>query len=403
MDPVFISYRRLDGADDVTALAHVLRLGGVRIWRDLDNLTRGHPTEDEIRRAIREECGGVVCYITPRFLDSPFIWKVEIPEALERAGVLEERFPVLPVFVGLRPDHLASHRPYGEVLAALGGELLPGEATGDIQHPAFIRTARAVLRSSLDRVAGRLKAAGRPLRIAFATRQAVPPDPSEDLFLDWRVDFPQERPASVETWDRELLTALKDVKASLVDIVGPRPVALRGNAHLSAALAMGHTFSIPTGFTFEVEQRRQTGEVTIWSSVGRSDSADLKAHQLPGNLDADHALVLLSISRDVLRDAGNWLAGPDAPAFRRRLHVRPQYGEASRDFVRNGEHARGIASYVADRIIELRREVGQIHLLIAAPWTVALFLGQHLNACGPIHLYEHDKVTGSYAQACILA
>lgn len=400
MPPLFISYRRLDGGDDVIELARLLRFRGVRVWRDLDDLTRGQPTETEIRQAIQNSCGGATCYITPGFLESPFIQRVEVPELLKRLRATQRTFPVIPIFMGVPPEELRSRFSDGEVLAACGGEFVPQDAPVTIRSQALRTASKAILKALFLDVYSGIKETRRPVRIALGTRLGVP-DHQEDLFLDWRAAFPEQGPARSEGW-QELLLALGDVKTILSDVIGPCAIALSGNAHLSAALAVGYTFSLPTGFSFMIAQSGENGESVPWSSRGSSTSADMDAQELPGNVESDDALVLVNISRDLSADVNSWLNGPTHRSFRCRLYLQPHGTAPSRSFVRDDSHARGIAKFVAECIIELRSRVGRIHLLIAAPWSVAVFIGQYLNACGPIQVHEHDKTLGTYTAACLL-
>ena len=78
---LFLSYHS-DFADEVRELATELRLRGIVPWVDKDGGFRvGDESEAEARRAIREDCFGLLLYATETVFDRPFIRDVELDEA----------------------------------------------------------------------------------------------------------------------------------------------------------------------------------------------------------------------------------------------------------------------------------------------------------------------------------
>ncbi len=88
MKKLFICHYSGDAAE-VYALAQELRLRGVIPWVDKQGgFLIGDSSPDEARRAIQEDCFGLLLYATPEVFERPFIRDVEVPagiQAVERS------------------------------------------------------------------------------------------------------------------------------------------------------------------------------------------------------------------------------------------------------------------------------------------------------------------------------
>lgn len=71
MKPVFLSYSRKN-VEDVQEIANILCAGGIKIWQDVESLSIGN-TENQIRKAINEECAAFFFYVTEESVNSEFI------------------------------------------------------------------------------------------------------------------------------------------------------------------------------------------------------------------------------------------------------------------------------------------------------------------------------------------
>lgn len=69
---------------------------------DEDDLALGRPTEEQIRKAIREDCDGAVLWLTNEALKSSFIMDIELRAVVKAAKV--GRLSFMPVFVGMAPE-----------------------------------------------------------------------------------------------------------------------------------------------------------------------------------------------------------------------------------------------------------------------------------------------------------
>ena len=67
----FLSHCRKD-VEELKIIARILMAHGIRTWQDINNLGSGL-TESEIRRAIQEDCNGLVFYSTADSLKSPMV------------------------------------------------------------------------------------------------------------------------------------------------------------------------------------------------------------------------------------------------------------------------------------------------------------------------------------------
>ena len=85
--PVFLSYRRSDGAELAIALAWALRSAGVPVWLDRSDLPPGD-TERRLEEAMQSGLSGAVLLVTPDIGASSVIKDIELPHllALEAEG-----------------------------------------------------------------------------------------------------------------------------------------------------------------------------------------------------------------------------------------------------------------------------------------------------------------------------
>ena len=61
-----------------------LKVRGVRCWRDVDDMPSGTIQRVKYVRAIEHDADAIALFLTPSFLQSTFIWRVEVPAALRR-------------------------------------------------------------------------------------------------------------------------------------------------------------------------------------------------------------------------------------------------------------------------------------------------------------------------------
>ncbi len=402
MGPVFISYKHDPWQPEVLELAEELRLRGLRVFLDAIERARlsGQDTAEFLRRVVETESDAFLLYLTQAIIQSPYVWDLEVPAALGRRD-RDVDYRVLPFFRDCRPNQVRdSMPPYGPRLAALNGVIaVPPEGSSAEEIHLFLtdkrrEAARELLHAFVRRHTPVLGEGGRSLRIDLFTRVAGPAN--TDLTLDWRAQFPEGEPASMEAWAR-MQAALSDL-TPVVAQLGARGIRLSGNSHLSAAVALGYAFPRPSGFSFEISQYD-----VWWWSIGPDVASPLEIISQQLDPSRKDILLVIAISRPEIV--------PEATRFATQAGVK--YGGRIEAKVRGGpgptalagpDEARAAVRDIIRALTDARASWGSgtVHMFVAAPFAFAVLLGHHLNACGPIQVYEHSKSRGTYVRAVTL-
>jgi hypothetical protein len=219
--------------------------------------------------------------------------------------------------------------------------------------------------------------------------------------LDWTkfFDFDSRKVPDQETWTDTLIPQLKKAKAKLAQLAGPNPLEFRGKLPLSALLQVGRTFPETGGYRFRVEQPT-AGETFLWRSDVPSGVFDLEVSEtaVPG-IGRD-LLFSLSITGDASNDVRHLLA--EDPRFRMWVDVKPKQGATS-TVLKSAGDAVSIAVQCKElmRDYRTRSNAKRIGLVLYCPASLALFLGQRLNALGEIIAYER-RVSGGYQKSVVI-
>src|SRR5216684_671447 len=222
----------------------------------------------------------------------------------------------------------------------------------------------------------------------------VPPT----LELDWTTffDFDSRKVPAQETWTDTLVPELKKAKEKLAHLAGPNLLEFRGKLPLSALLVVGRSFPEAGGFRFRVEQPT-AGETFLWRSDVPASAFDLEvsANSVPGN--GSDLLFSLSITGDASNDVHRLLS--EGPRFKMWVNVKPKQGATS-TVLKSASDAVSIAVQCKDimRDYRVRSNAERIGLVLYCPASLALFLGQRLNALGEIIAYER-RVSGGYQKS----
>lgn len=250
--------------------------------------------------------------------------------------------------------------------------------------------------------------------------------------LDWHQEFDVEavprRIPDPATWRDKLLPQLKRLKKK---IGAPASIRLEGSASLASGFAFGHTFRAVAQYHLQVVQTRG-GIAECWGSDEQPPSGTtaprFARYLLPGDPTRDDAVVMvlaLPVTRPeaVVRDVGTYWDEPDVFAQGLQSEVPPVAGAepvASRQLKgamllwadvdpTQGRLASWEAAALArTSVAQIREFVGQtrpakIHLFLATPIGLAVFLGHQWNAVG-VTAQCYEKVGGArvYAPACAL-
>jgi hypothetical protein len=219
--------------------------------------------------------------------------------------------------------------------------------------------------------------------------------------LDWTkfFDFDSRRVPAQMVWTGTLVPQLRKAKAQLARLAGPNLLEFRGKLPLSALLAVGRSFPEAGGFRFRVEQPT-AGETFLWRSDVPAGVFDLQVSATPVHGSGSDLLFSLSVTGDASNDVRRLLS--EDPRFKLWVDVRPKQGAAS-TIVRSANDAVAIAVQCKDFMRDYRTRSGaeRIGLVLYCPASVALFLGQRLNALGEIIAYER-RVSGGYQESVVI-
>jgi hypothetical protein len=381
--PVFVSYRWLDGADRTTDLAWLLRAAGVPVWQDISNLAPGN-TERRLEEALDSGLSGAVLVVTPDMARSGIVRKVELPRLLALAEDLDFDFAILN---GVQKDDGsvdfdAPDKVLGQSKQTLASiTQYPGSTRGDLV---------AMVNKMLTRRAERFALAHRdeqvpPLHISVQSRDVAP-----DLQADLNVRL---RPAQGRLPSARGLQDLRDVLPLLPAAVsrsGARELRVAGGAHLSVAFTLG--LALPQTLIGRVRVEDSFGETWAGGTPGpRSASARLKvearAHAaVKPTGEQRNVLAYVNLLPRMNDAAYTRLLDESSEAFDAWQTIRPsEQGDL------NPGDAAGLVRDIADvlKSFVAENDSAHLHLLLACPYPVALLLGRLCNTL-TVTLYEWD-------------
>jgi hypothetical protein len=395
---VLLSYAHED-TTSVRELQLRLNVRGIRCWRDVDDLLPGGLFESQIVQAIEHEVDAMALYLTPHSLKSDFIWKKEIPAALQRHKY-DPHFHLVPILQGVSFEQVRQmciNRNLDDITRFEAISLTEGvsSSTWEEQNKLWNKAARRILQAALALRLRRMNADRRyePC-LCLKTFFFEPPTASLDLDLNWLpLIHEKERISTLQEWEHILFPALLDVKQLLSEKIASRRIRIFIQSILPAALALGFVFRESTGFTLLLEGQKETWSTDVPSSEEEPLHRDWNYHEQG---DARIAVVEVATSRSIKPavDDALHVAGL-TPAYRIRLEL-PML---SRESVKDTAHAQAIAHQVGRICQGLydRQRVTQMHLFVAVPAELAVLIGHQLNALCPITLYEFSK-QGDYVE-----
>jgi len=224
--------------------------------------------------------------------------------------------------------------------------------------------------------------------------------PTEEL--DWTEFFDRQsrRIPSQETWDSELHPQLRKAKAELAKFDAGSFIDLRGKLPLTIILAIGAEFPEVGGYRFRVEQPTR-GETYLWRSDAKPSSAKLEVREDPGDPEGRDILALISITGDASADVRNFLQTCPIK-FVARVYAQPTSGPGDAS-VQSDSDASAFAVHTKEliRTLRVKYQAKRTHLILYAPASYCLFLGQRLSALGDIATYERT-IEGGYQTSLTL-
>ena len=382
--PVFLSYRRSDGAELAIALAWALRSAGVPVWLDQSDLPPGD-TERRLEEAMQSGLSGAVLLVTPDIGASSVVKDIELPHLLaleaEGAFTLSIASTIEAEAGGL--DYSAPDRLLSQTAPNLRGlRQDPALTSRDIAD-----IARSHCRQRMEALREEIAAAGQVIDINLQTR--ITPSavgPPGDLVVRLRPPMPGDRRPNRQGLE-DLRLFLGDLP-HLLEIAGARHARVSGGAHLSVAFALGA--ALPTTLLGDVDAVDTAGHTWTFSDNAPAPVASTRLLEVTDRSPREAPIGDAIVYVDLLPTRSD-------PAFDRLLEAR--LGRLASVFhirpVAEGnllpEDAGAIVAEASHAIRQAasRSETSEVHLLLRCPWTVALLLGRTLNTIR-VSLYEWE-------------
>jgi hypothetical protein len=219
------------------------------------------------------------------------------------------------------------------------------------------------------------------------------------IALDWTQFFDIETRAIApqEIWDSVLIPQLKQAREQLSNTRDGMYIDLRGKMPLSVSVVVGRVFAEALGFKFRVEQP-SAGEVHLWRSDVGASAYGLKTSTSDGDQGSRIGMISLSVTGDARPDIQRQFVGNTA-SFRVWVDLQPSEGPSASS-LKSANDAVSVAMNVKEQIRQIRAQydLDQIWLFLYCPASLALFLGQRLNALGKIVLFERNS-KNTYAES----
>ena len=213
--------------------------------------------------------------------------------------------------------------------------------------------------------------------------------------LDWTAHFDRasRRVPGQEVWDQELFPQLAHARDKLSAHAGGEYVDFRGKLPLTAVLAVGAAFTEVGGYKFRAEQPTR-GENYLWRSDAKPSGRGFLVTEQELDAGGEDILVTLAITgpaREDVRPLSERLAG----TLKALVYAEPDSG-AGDGAITGAEDAVALAVRAKELIRGSRNKyrAKRTHLVLYAPATYCLFLGQRLNALGEIVTYERTAEGG---------
>jgi hypothetical protein len=360
----FLSHKRAN-AFAISQLRGELQLRGAGGWKDTEDLRLGADTPEAIVHAIDYQTGGFIWYGTQKALESEPINKLEIPQALKRA-TRDPNYTVTPVFVDISPK-----ADVHAVRAAMGRRC----SDQLLRRNGIERARREPLRLLMRRVARRYvqdAIIGMETSLTTAILTVFRPTSGDnDLTVDWRSIFDEERRSFREGGLEIATEALADIRQSLQRRSSNPVVRVELYLPLPIALLVGYEWRFTTGLRLEVLQPR--GEQTLAVESGRHVTW---APQAPSHMTwrrEGPAVVAVGVGEPL--DAAGKVYSEQVHAMSLDVYHVPGLVGA--------KELLGLTAAVVRHLRHLNDSGIRKHLLIRGPDGLALLLGAAMNATGP--------------------
>lgn len=383
---VFVSYRQWDGSVTAARVAWSLRAVGIPVWHDKTDLPPGD-TARVISQALASGLSGAVLVVTDDIINSPVVKNVEWPKI--RALGQDGRF-TLGVLNSVKnaagnvyaaPDHLLRRR--SDRLLRRFRHYLSGikQYRYSDDEDQFDQLAADMLRQRLHHLDGPIRERGYT-HIELATRAEPSAEYAEsaDLTLCWdRGEGLDVGLAAQETFQRTFHLAAGALRQHTTG-----PIRFHGQAHLSFGLAIGASLTL--GPIIQFENADGVWQVT---PSGSQNTSSLTSAAHDSQLATGPVLVFIDLLLPTSDDAYDSLARTSE--WSELVHIR-LLNNGDRILSTDGDRlAHEIAAEI--RAASARNGNAEVHLLLYAPFPLALLLGTLLNTLDVV-VYEWRRGGG---------
>ncbi|MCA9124030.1 MAG: SAVED domain-containing protein [Planctomycetaceae bacterium] len=231
-------------------------------------------------------------------------------------------------------------------------------------------------------------------RIRVETTTATFTGSERALRLDWNDFFGSDGRAYplAADWESTVVEQLTATRKWIVENRNQRRLVLGGERRLSTSVAIGTQFPAVSGFNIDMEHRGQKWSTDSHAKPG--DAYDISESHSGEN--GNELVIVIDIIRDISTAVKT--ACPDfglADSAFSHFH--------GRDAITSDRQANAIVQSIKQSIERRLHETGakRIHLFLACPSHLALFLGHRLNATAEIQCYEWSNAT-NYVPTCAL-
>lgn len=183
-----------------------------------------------------------------------------------------------------------------------------------------------------------------------------------------------------EEWQSVLIKDLHRTQDWIVKHRCTRRIRLQGSRRLSASVAIGSVFSSVAGFSLDVEYR---GELWATNAYPTPETPDYALQENSAEGESDEMIVSVGILRNIASQVER--SRPDL-----ELQNIPSLHIQGDQAITSAEQANLIARKLKDLISAKVSDysIRIIHLFLATPAPLALFLGHRLNAIASVQCYE---------------
>lgn len=388
MKKLFLCHYNGD-AKEISLLAEELMLRGIVPWVDkYGGYYFGDSSPEAARRAIREDCFGLLFYATPNAFKRPFITSVELPEAIR----VREQSPdfilaAVPREIDFSQLSEKSIKTLGVDLGTYHTQQIKSEDGAEQCSllNQFRSLAVLILRQQLYTQSR--KRIERTFNLQFSTRELLPPDENDILCVNAILPGGKVTSSDIQpNWDR-ITAGLQDVKTGIAEYYGRPRLRVHGSKHLTAAYLFGRIFSRPSGFGIDIRQGKD-----YWYSDYPDDSCKpLIVRETDGSVTSTSLFVEISTTGKPVGNAVRERIRQTGELPYRFLSFTPDNRESSTVAVDN-QICVSMARQIRDNIIRVieRFRVKEIHLFSSIPQGLAVMIGHNLNALPTIQLYEFD-------------